>query len=179
MEILHKCACTHHGAVEPVSCDEAYMELLLADQDGDYVKRAAEIAESVRKDIFDTTQCTASIGVASNKFLSKLGTDRIKPDGSFVVQDHRALLENLKLRDLHGIGYRSEPKLAEEGLHSVQDVWDLGAQGESVLGRILGPGLGGKVYRYCQGEDDREVKPAERKTIGAEVRLIFTSCSIV
>jgi DNA repair protein REV1 len=163
--ILDSVAAGHHGCVEVVSCDEAYLELLLPDAD-----TAGELAESIRAEIFEKTQCTASIGAGANKFLAKLGTDRVKPDGSYVVKEYRTLLESLKLRDLHGIGYRTEPKLAAEGLETVRDVWDLGDQGEGELCRILGPGLGKKVFMYCKGKDDRPVKPAERKSIGAEVR---------
>jgi DNA repair protein REV1 len=175
LEILHRLAAAHDGSVEPVSCDEAYMELLLADDDGNSHERAGDLAESIRRDVFETTQCTASIGVADNKFLAKLGTDRVKPNASFVVRDYRMLLEGLRLRDLHGIGYRTEPKLAAEGLVSVRDVWDLGSNAEGILSRAIGPGLGEKVFMYCQGQDDRPVKSAERKTIGAEVRWLFWS----
>ena len=170
LEILWRMATEYHGAVEPVSCDEAYVELNIQDDDGCGEERAGDLAELIRKEIFETTQCTASIGVASNKFLAKLGTDKVKPDASFVVNDHRELLDGLRLRDLPGIGYRSEPKLDSEGLTSVRDIWDLGHQGESTLSRVLGPGLGKKIYLFCQGLDNRQVKPAERKTIGAEVR---------
>lgn len=169
LEILHRLAADHNGSVEAVSCDEAYMELLLED-DGEHLEYASKLAEDTRAEIFETTQCTASIGVAANKFLAKLGTDRVKPNGSFVVKDYRMLLQGLKLRDLHGIGYRTEPKLVAEGLVSVQDVWDLGSEAEGTLSRILGPGLGKKIFKNCQGLDDRKVQSAERKTIGAEVR---------
>lgn len=177
LAILHRVATEHEGCVEAVSCDEAYMEMYLplANEEGVLSggsstadDAAGDIAEMVRTEIFETTQCTASIGVATNKFLAKVGTDRVKPDGTFVVKDYRKLLEELKLRDLHGVGYRSEPKLEAEGLSCVQDVWDLGSKAESVLSRILGPGLGKKIYAFCHGRDDREVKPVERKTIGAE-----------
>ena len=171
LEILWRIASEYHGAVEAVSCDEAYVELNFEDGDVSSEQRAGELAEVIRKEVFETTQCTASIGVATNKFLAKLGTDRVKPDASFVVKDHRELLDGLRLRDLPGIGYRSEPKLDAEGLTEVRDIWDLGHQGEGTLRRILGPGLGRKIYNFCQGEDDRQVKPAERKTIGAEVGL--------
>ena len=33
---------------------------------------AFQLAESIRAEIFDTTQCTASIGVGVNKFLAGL-----------------------------------------------------------------------------------------------------------
>jgi DNA repair protein REV1 len=125
-------------------------ELLLPDSD-----TAGELAESIRAEIFEKTECTASIGVGANKFLAKLGTDRVKPDGSYVVKEYRTLLESLKLRDLHGIGYRTESKLSAEGLETVRDVWDLGDQGEGELCRILGLGLGKKVFMYCKGKDDR------------------------
>ncbi len=169
LSILHRVAGEYDGCVEAVSCDEAYMELFVPIMDRtDPDNYVGEIAEDVRKEIFETTDCTASIGVAANKFLAKVGTDRVKPNGSFVVMDHCELLETLKLRDLHGIGYRSEPKLLAEGLTTVQDVWDLGSKAESILSSILGPGVGKKIYAFCYGRDDREVKPVERKTIGAE-----------
>mmetsp|Transcript_10273 Transcript_10273/g.25802 ORF Transcript_10273/g.25802 Transcript_10273/m.25802 type:complete len:614 (-) Transcript_10273:73-1914(-) len=56
----------------------------------------------------------------------------------------------------------------EEGLATVQDVWDLGSRGETELIRILGPGTGRKIFSFIQGKDDRTITPVERKTIGAE-----------
>jgi DNA repair protein REV1 len=174
LEILHKLAAEHNGTVEAVSCDEAYMELFLENNE-----QAGRIAESTRTNIFKTTQCTASIGVANNKFLAKVGTDRAKPDGSFVVTDYKDLLKDLKLRELHGIGYRSEPKLTAEGLVHVQDIWDCNANAEGLLCRILGPALGRRIFDFCQGKDDRPVKAAERKTIGAEVSAIKVPTIII
>ena len=131
---------------------------------------AGEVANRIRCEIVGTTRCTATIGVGANKFLAKLGTDRVKPNRSFVVRNPTELLRNLKLRDLHGVGYRTEPKLAQEGLVSVQDVWDLGEKGQSELCRILGNATGKKIWAFCKGEDDRPVGETERKSISAEVR---------
>ena len=164
LEILERIVGDYDGSLEPVSCDEAYMALMLPKSG----EEAGQLANQIRAEILEATECTASIGVGANKFLAKLGTDRVKPNGSYVVRDARLLLEPLRLRDLHGIGYRSEPKLVEEGLETVRDVWDLGDQAEGKLCRILGPGLGKKILMYCHGKDDRDVKPAQRKTIGAE-----------
>ena len=77
-------------------------------------------------------------------------------------------MEPLNLRELHGIGYHSARKLSSEKLNSVKDVWDLGEHAEGVLCRILGTATGKKIMAFCRGDDDREVKPAARKTIGAE-----------
>ena len=113
LEILDRVSTLHNGAVEPVSCDEAYMELMLP-ENGDI---AGDIAENIRRDIYDTTQCTASIGVGANKFLAKLGTDRVKPNGSYVVKDYRTLLKDLKLRDLQCYS----PSQNSNSFHSLLD----------------------------------------------------------
>mmetsp|Transcript_6935 Transcript_6935/g.14475 ORF Transcript_6935/g.14475 Transcript_6935/m.14475 type:complete len:437 (-) Transcript_6935:3-1313(-) len=170
-DILHAVATKYNGVVEEVSCDESYMELHLEGEGSENAHQvAAKVAGSIRADIFESTQCTATVGVATNKFLAKLSTDRVKPDGLFVAHDHQELLRSLKLRDLHGIGYRSEPKLAEIGLLSVQDVWDRN-DSLSQLKDVLGEQLGKKIWLFCQGKDDRPVEVAARKTIGAEVSL--------
>jgi DNA repair protein REV1 len=174
-DILYRLAEVYDGIVEQVSCDEAYMELFLSSDDCNATPEALawKIAEGVRKEVFETTQCTATVGVASNKLLAKLAADQAKPNKSLVVKDYRSLLEPLNLRNLHGIGYRTERKLTAENLISVSDVWDLGDHAESELIRILGPVLGRKIWHFCKGVDDRPVMPVERKTIGAEVRLLI------
>lgn len=169
-DILDRHASENAGYVEHVSCDEAYVEFHLHDKDGKSPAfLAAELAETIRNEIFDVTQCTATVGVATNKLLAKLATDHVKPNKSYVVDNFTDLLKSMQLRELHGIGYHMERKLEEEELITVQDVWDLGNRGEAELCRILGTRLGKKIYGFCRGEDDRLVQPAERKTIGAEV----------
>ena len=169
-DILYAYAAKYQGDVEQVSCDELYMELHLVTSDGESWSVAIkQIAEDIRGEIFACTDCTATIGIGANKLLAKLGTDRVKPNGCFVVQDYRDLMESLKVREIPGIGYSSERKLAFEGIVTVKDVWDLGPHAESDLCRILGTATGKKLLAFCHGKDDREVKPAVRKTIGAEI----------
>jgi DNA repair protein REV1 len=169
-EIVDKVAAEYYGVVEAVSCDEAYIEMFFVDK-GPFLSlhdRAFDVAERIRSEIHNTTQCTASIGVANNKLLAKLGGEKVKPNGSYVVREYQDLLKELRLRDLHGVGWRTEPKLADEGLFTVEDVWRLGRRAEQELVRILGNATGKKIYDFCHGRDDRPVKAPERKTIGAE-----------
>ena len=165
-EICLKYAEQHFGVVEAVSCDESYMEIFV-----DNEETVRLVAQDIRKEIFESTKCTATVGVARNKLLAKLATDRVKPNNFFVAAGHVELMRALQLRDLHGIGYRSEPKLAERGFVSVQDVWNRGGPAERELQAILGKQLGTKIYNFCHGKDDRPVQAADRKTIGAEVGL--------
>jgi len=169
--ILYHHAEGYHGKVEQVSCDEAYVELFLPNENNskDSVHNLAyELCEKIRSQIFAATQCTASIGVGSNKFLAKLATDKVKPNGCYVVKEHTSFLENLQLRSLPGIGRRIEEKFLSHNLYSVKDIWDLGDDAVKELSSILGAKTAEKIVQFCSGRDDRPVQMAERKTIGAE-----------
>ena len=175
-DILHRYVFEHSGHLEQVSCDEAYLEFHFPFQNGQIPSTVAgEIAESIREEIFASTQCTATVGVAANKLLAKLATDHVKPNKSYVMGDYHQILKNIRLRDLYGIGYKMKRRLENENLDSVQDVWDLGDRAQKELCRILGPALGKKVFGYCHGKDDRPIQASERKTIGAEVCRTFVS----
>mmetsp|Transcript_10878 Transcript_10878/g.16240 ORF Transcript_10878/g.16240 Transcript_10878/m.16240 type:complete len:1078 (-) Transcript_10878:6-3239(-) len=164
-DIIHRYAEQYQrSSVEPVSCDESYVEIY-----ADRYANVHAIAEAIRCDIEqETGGCTASIGVGKNKLLAKLSSEKAKPNASFVCDDWKLILNGLNLRDIPGVGYRSEQKLKENQLVTVNDVWDLGNTGETVLCNILGRGNGSKIFNFCVGEDSRTVSPMERKTIGAE-----------
>lgn len=169
--MLHQYAEQFDGSVEQVSCDECYMEIHITQQDhkGQFLDEFLKsLAEQIRKDIFDATECTVSIGVSRNKFLAKLAADKVKPDASEVVKDYRELLDGLALRDLHGVGRRIEKKLIINGLHTVNDVWDLREDAERVLSEIAGAAVSRKIVNFCYGKDERQLTPQIRKTIGAE-----------
>ena len=68
--------------VEGLSLDEAYLDVTaLAPSMPD----AAEVAQSIKARIRETTGLTASVGVAPNKLVAKIASDLHKPDGLSVV----------------------------------------------------------------------------------------------
>src|SRR4051794_30417540 len=87
MEILHAFA----PAVEKVSVDEAYLDVSAAvapAADPDQALEAAmPIARRIKERIKAERHLTASIGVGSNKFLAKLGSDFQKPDGLTLIRE--------------------------------------------------------------------------------------------
>ena len=128
-----------------------------------------DIGNKIRRDILDATECTVSVGIGPHKLLSKLAIDKVKGaggDGLYLVKDSKEFLSRIKLRNLPGVGYRLEKKLEEHNLSLVSNVWIM--DDDTELCSILGKTNGGKIFKFCQGEDSRPVKAAERKTIGAE-----------
>ncbi|XP_042384403.1 DNA repair protein REV1-like isoform X2 [Zingiber officinale] len=69
--ILHK----HCSKVQALSCDEAFLDVTECDVDPE------DIALAIRKEIAETTRCTASAGIAENLLLARLATRSAKPNG--------------------------------------------------------------------------------------------------
>lgn len=72
------------------------------------------MARSVREQMRQELNLTASAGMAPNKFLAKLASDWRKPDGLFVVQPEEidSFLLPLSVERLLGVGKVTGEKLA-------------------------------------------------------------------
>ena len=73
----------HTDLIEPLSLDEAYLDV---SQNKTGLATATLVARTIREQIRQELNLTASAGVAPNKFLAKLASDWRKPDGLFVIQ---------------------------------------------------------------------------------------------
>ena len=69
----------HTDLVEPLSLDEAYLDVT---EDKLGIGSATRIAELIRQEIRAKTRLTASAGVSYNKFLAKIASDQNKRGGS-------------------------------------------------------------------------------------------------
>ncbi len=114
--------------VEPLSLDEAFLDVRGALHGED---RAAVIAAAIRRRVFEAEGLTCSVGVATNKFLAKLATERAKPrpslegprfgSGVYVIEPGHELdfLHPMPVRDLWGVGPATESKLSRRGIETV------------------------------------------------------------
>ena len=73
----------HTDLIEPLSLDEAYLDVT---ENKTELPTATLVARTIREQIRQELNLTASAGVAQNKFLAKLASDWRKPDGLFVIQ---------------------------------------------------------------------------------------------
>jgi DNA polymerase-4 len=153
--------------VEPVSVDEAFIDVSGARAlfgDG----RA--VAEKIRAAIRAEVGLTASVGVAHNKFLAKLASERAKPDGLFVMpQDPGEVVRFLGALDvgaLWGVGKVTEEALARAGIRTVAD---LQRTDPRALERLLGANLAAHLLALASGADSREVETEfEEKSLSRE-----------
>jgi len=150
--------------VEPLSFDEAYLDVT---ENKKNIQSATIIAKQIKKQIFETTQLTASAGVSYNKFLAKIASDYNKPDGLFVITPDKALkfIDKLEITKFYGIGKVTAEKMHKMGIFFGSDLKKLS---QRRLIQEFGK-AGTYYYKIVRGEDNREVIPyRERKSIGGE-----------
>jgi DNA polymerase-4 len=149
----------HTDLIEPLSLDEAYLDVSEPKQD---FGSATAIASVIRDAIRAETHLTASAGIAPNKFLAKIASDWNKPDGQFVLKPHQVdvFLAPLAVGRLPGVGKVMEAKLATLG---IANCTDLRAAGGESLQQHFGR-WGRRLHELACGIDERQVQP-ERATL--------------
>ena len=154
----------HTDLVEPLSLDEAYLDVTEPKTD---FASATSLAKAIRAQIFETTQLTASAGVASNKFLAKIASDWRKPNGLFVIRPEQAqtFLAPLPVGRIPGVGKVMNAKLEALGIHTCADVRSFDARElERRFGRF-----GQRLHELAYGIDNRAVNPDQPvQSISAE-----------
>ena len=149
----------HTELIEPLSLDEAYLDVTSPKQD---LGSATAIATCIRDAIREETQLTASAGIAPNKFLAKIASDWNKPDGQFVVKPAmvQAFVAALPVGKIPGVGKVMEARLAELGIATCADLRVFGGEPlEQRVGR-----WGRRLHELALGIDEREVQ-SERPTL--------------
>ena len=151
--------------VEPVSIDEAFMDLSGTSRlhGTNAAKALARFAHEVENDL----GITVSIGLSCNKFLAKIASDLDKPRGFAVLgrEEASAFLAPKSVTWIFGVGKIAQQRLARDGVRTIGDLQRLG---ERELMRRYGA-EGRRLARLSHGIDDRCVQAQrETKSISAE-----------
>jgi DNA polymerase IV len=150
--------------IEPLSIDEAFLDLTGTER---LLGPAESLAERLRGRIMHDLQITASVGLAPNKFLAKLGSDMHKPDGLTIIgpEDIDRILPPLPVSKIWGIGKVTAAKLGRYGIRSIGD---LRQRPLDWLHELFGADAEW-FYNLARGIDHRPVVPdREAKSIGHE-----------
>ena len=144
----------HTDLVEPLSLDEAYLDVT---ENMTGLPTATRVARAIRAQIREELNLTASAGVAPNKFLAKIASDWRKPDGLFVIQPDEVdtFLPPLPVGRLPGVGKVTEARLEKLGIRTVGDLRGLELPAlEGPFGRH-----GIRLYELARGIDNSPVLP--------------------
>ncbi|WOV85610.1 DNA polymerase IV [Sporosarcina jeotgali] len=159
---------TYTELVEPVSIDEAYIDITAIGG----LEDALGIAKDMQERILRELDLPCSIGIAPNKFLAKTASDMRKPMGITILRKREVhkVLWPLSVIEMHGIGKSSAEKLAQA---KIQTIGDLATADDLKMKMTLGK-RGLRLKERANGEDHRIVDPeasAERKSVGSSTTL--------
>lgn len=162
-ELFHE----HTDLVEPLSLDEAYLDVT---ENKKGIEFATRVAREVLLEINNRTGLTASAGVSYNKFLAKIASDVNKPAGLTVVKPEQAedFIAELPIRRFHGVGRVMEKRMLARGIACGGDLRRCSLE---ELQQLFGKS-GQYYYNIARGIDNRAVLPNRvRKSIGKETTL--------
>jgi len=141
---------------EYVGRDEAYLDVTKR-TDGTFTN-AVHLAQQLKNAIRASAKLSTTIGVSSNKLVSKIASGFKKPDGLTVVEPEKieSFLNPLPISVIPGIGKKTEEKFAEMGLYTVSQLKSLDVFS---LNSIFGRKIGTYIYNAVRGIDEEPVSP--------------------
>lgn len=139
--------------MEIFSVDEVFLQLF---NEEDPKKVALEIKSRIKEEIGDKMTC--SIGIASNKFLAKLASEKKKPDGLTVIFKGNLdqMLLDSQLIDFCGLGRQTLKKLESIGIYTVEQLRTVPVE---TLISVFGNATGRMLHNMSFGIDDSPVTP--------------------
>jgi DNA polymerase-4 len=115
---------------------------------------ALELGRQVKRRILERVGpvIRSSVGLATNRYLAKVASDMEKPDGlvALTADILPEALRQLTLRDLPGIGARTEKRLNEKGIRTMEELLALNCE---QAGQVWGSVWGERLWHWLQGED--------------------------
>lgn len=154
-------------SVEPMSLDEAYLDLTGCER---LHGPTLNTAERIRNQIKETVGINASIGIAANKLLAKIASDYAKPSGMLWIPQgqERKFLAPLPMGRLPGIGPKSEQQFQRMG---IKTIGQLAALPRELLEDVYGK-YGADLFLKARGIHNSPVlKREDTRSIGRETTL--------
>src|SRR6267143_2818982 len=146
---------------EYVGRDEAYLDVSKRTEE-DFDK-ASHLAQQLKNAVRNSTKLSCTVGVSSNKLVSKIASNFKKPDGLTIVSSERieSFLDPLPIRTIPGIGKKTEEKFSEMSLETISQLKKLDVFS---LNSLFGRKIGTYIYNAARGIDDEPVSPRQEAT---------------
>ncbi len=148
---------------EKASIDEFYVDLTGMDKFFGCKRFTDELKNKVTRE----SGLPLSYGLASNKLISKVATNEVKPDGRIEIPfgSEKGFLAPLSVTKIPGIGKETGYKLLKLGVETVKTLSEIPVE---LMQNLLGKN-GTELWRRANGIDESPVIPyREQKSISTE-----------
>jgi DNA polymerase-4 len=150
------------------SIDEMVCELMGREREPPAARKISmAIKQAIKNDVGKTLRC--SIGMAPNRYLAKIASDMQKPDGliGLLPSQLPRAIAHLELRDLPGVGARTEKRLNAKGIHTMTELLALDRTG---MHKLWESAWGERLYHWLRGgvtgDDGAPVTNGIQKSLG-------------
>lgn len=157
------CPVSHNPSIDEMVC-----QLMGREQEPPRARRIAlDIKQSIYRNVGEALRC--SIGMAPNRYLAKIASDMQKPDGliGLLPSQLPRAVAHLELRDLPGVGARTEARLKAKGIHTMPQLLALDRKGMHDLWNSV---WGDRLYHWLRGgntgDDGAPVASEVQKSLG-------------
>lgn len=135
--------------VQQISVDEAFLDMTGMQS---LFGEPKEAAAALKEDIHRQTGLRASVGIATNKYIAKMASDRLKPDGLCFVDAGAEydFISSCELHDMWGFGKKGIQNLKD---HHIKTVEQLRAYSQAFLIKTFGQSAGSFYYSAVRGID--------------------------
>lgn len=148
---------------EKSSIDEFYVDLTGMDK----FFGCQQFTSELKQKVFKKTRLPVSWGLASNKLISKVATNEIKPNGQLAIPfgNEKKFLAPLNVMKIPGVGKQTGYQLYKMGVETVKVLSEIPV---NMLQNLLGQ-HGADLWRKANGIDETPVVPYhEQKSISTE-----------
>lgn len=157
------CPVAHNPSIDEMAC-----QLIGREQEPPRARKIAlEIKQSIYKNVGEALRC--SIGMAPNRYLAKIASDMQKPDGliGLLPSQLPRAIAHLDLRDLPGVGAKTEVRLNAKGICTMEQLLALDRAG---MHKLWDSVWGDRLYHWLRGEetgdDGAPVASGVQKSLG-------------
>jgi DNA polymerase-4 len=157
------CPVSHNPSIDEMVC-----ELMGREREPPNARRIAlAIKQAIKDKVGESLRC--SIGMAPNRYLAKIASDMQKPDGliGLLPSQLPRAIAHLELRDLPGVGARTEARLHAKGITSMAQLLSLDRNSMHALWDSV---WGDRLYHWLRGHDTGDdgatVTDGIQKTLG-------------
>jgi DNA polymerase-4 len=161
--VEHCCPVAHTPSIDEMVC-----QLMGREQEPPHARAIAlAIKQAIKDDVGESLRC--SIGMAPNRYLAKIASDMQKPDGliGLLPSQLPRAIAHLELRDLPGVGARTEVRLNAKGINTMEQLLALDRPAMHALWDSV---WGDRLYHWLRGAetgDDGAPVPSEiQKSLG-------------
>ncbi len=148
---------------EKSSIDEFYIDLTGMDK----FFGCKKFSDDLKQKINNESGLSISYGLASNKLISKVATNEVKPNGQLEIPfgNEKSFLAPLSIMKIPGVGKETGYKLLKMGVETVKTLSEIPI---ILLQNLLGK-WGSELWRKANGIDQSPVIPfREQKSISTE-----------